>query len=175
MKVCIVCGIEKVLDDYYTNNNNPDGKHNVCRACEKIRQARIRSLKDKKPRKVWESCIKCGEKFDEIVKHGSKGRCRKCYNTEFYATNKDLIKDKYIQTKKYLKAQNYDKLRRDNKESLKQFIVNIERRNYEIDSIDAYKMLNFFEIYYDGSSSKYDHLSVEDQLIIFWEYLSKIK
>jgi hypothetical protein len=173
MKRCNRCYVEKELIDFYKNNANIDKLHNACKECEK-EKSRLRRPK-KKEKIVYKSCSICAVVFDDITKHGTKGKCTYCYNKQFYAINKELVKKKYIQNKLYLESQNYEKLRNEKRFDLKSFIVNIENKDCQIDFVDAYKLVDFFEIYYDGAIAKYDHLSVEDQLIIFWEYLIKLK
>jgi hypothetical protein len=171
MKRCTRCGIEKDFSGFYKNNSKPDKLNSVCRECEKSR----RPLKKKPVKEVHISCMTCGVIFNDEIKHSCKGECKTCYNITFYRNNKENIKRKFELNQKYLNSQNYPKLRKEKLGELKEFIVNIEKRNCYIDSVDAYKMLDFFDIYYEGAITKYDHLEIEEQLIIFWDFLSKIK
>ena len=42
MKTCTKCKLVKILDDFYSRNNRPDGKESECKSCSNLRKKQYR-------------------------------------------------------------------------------------------------------------------------------------
>lgn len=88
-KICIRCGEEKPLDEFYVHKRMADGHLNVCKSCVKLRIGRYRKVKRAlKSGKIVrpEYCEVCGKKCRTEAHHKNYDEslrvvwmCRTCH------------------------------------------------------------------------------------------------
>jgi hypothetical protein len=174
-KRCRKCNEIKLLTQYNKDNTKMDGLTTRCKKCI------YTTNKLRKPKVILDSCVICNRDFDDVkVNRCSRNHCKRCYNKQYnenyYKRNQLKISQSYKSSrlKEEINEEELEQLRIENKIRLSQFISDVKRKRLFIDHIDAFKMADLFEIYYEGQTWRIDNMRVDKQLLVMWDYLSKL-
>lgn len=136
-KVCIKCGMWKLLKEYHKNKNTKDGKSSYCKECQK-EYDKQKWLK-KNPKEIREGmkkCTKCGkwkllEEYHKAKKgkYGRQSKCKECekeYKKQWEESNPEYHKRYYKDN-----SEHYKKYRKQHYQNNAEYCKEYSKQRYQ--------------------------------------------
>jgi len=184
MKRCSKCKETKNLKEFYKDKTKQDSHKSWCKGCDaeygKALYNYIKEFGVRPPKKVSKSpnCIECNKEFytgvkeKGKVKYCAKSMCSFCYEKSRGARRVKKEVREYLYHEK--ESDQYT-LQKENKELLRSFVNTIKRRNYYINEVDTYRIVDLFIIFFDKSYRDLDQYNPLFQVKFMWDYLETIE